>query len=128
MLTHGVVLLHDNARPHTAACTRALLEHFKWELLNHLAYSCDLAPSEYHLFTCVKNWFGKQCFDDNEELMKYVKRGRAHKRQSFLTQANTNLLPDATGVSVPAVTTLRSSLSTRVFFIYNNFFLIAVFI
>jgi hypothetical protein len=32
MLTYGVVLLHDNARPHTAARTRALLEHFNWEL------------------------------------------------------------------------------------------------
>jgi hypothetical protein len=28
MLISGVVLLHDNERPHTAACTRALLEHF----------------------------------------------------------------------------------------------------
>jgi hypothetical protein len=28
MLTPGVVLLHDNAHPHTAACTRTLLEHF----------------------------------------------------------------------------------------------------
>jgi hypothetical protein len=32
MLTGGVVLLHDNARPHTAARTRALLEHLNWEL------------------------------------------------------------------------------------------------
>jgi hypothetical protein len=29
MLTSGVVLLHDNMRPHTAAHTRALLEHFQ---------------------------------------------------------------------------------------------------
>jgi hypothetical protein len=28
MLTSGVVLLHDNARLHTAARTRRLLEHF----------------------------------------------------------------------------------------------------
>jgi hypothetical protein len=28
MLTYGVVLLHDNALPHTAGRTRALLEHF----------------------------------------------------------------------------------------------------
>jgi hypothetical protein len=28
MLTSGVVLLHDNACPHTAARTRALPEHF----------------------------------------------------------------------------------------------------
>jgi hypothetical protein len=37
MLTHGVVLLHDNARPNTAAHTRALVEHFNWELFDHLS-------------------------------------------------------------------------------------------
>jgi hypothetical protein len=35
MLTYGVVLLHDNARSHSAARTRALLEHFNWELFDH---------------------------------------------------------------------------------------------
>jgi hypothetical protein len=35
MLTPGVVLLHGNARPHTAARTRTLLEHFNWELFDH---------------------------------------------------------------------------------------------
>jgi histone-lysine N-methyltransferase SETMAR len=55
MLTYGVVLLHDNARPHTAARTRALLEHFHWELSDHSPYSPDLALSEYHLFTYLKN-------------------------------------------------------------------------
>jgi hypothetical protein len=33
MLTSGVVLLHDNADPHTAARTRVLLEHFSWEFV-----------------------------------------------------------------------------------------------
>jgi hypothetical protein len=35
MLTYGVVVLHDNARPHTAAPTLSLLEHFNWELFDH---------------------------------------------------------------------------------------------
>jgi hypothetical protein len=34
MLTPGEMLLHDNARPHTAASTRILLEHFNWELFD----------------------------------------------------------------------------------------------
>jgi transposase len=42
MLTYGVVLLHDNSRPHTAARTSALLEHFNWELFDHPPYSPDL--------------------------------------------------------------------------------------
>jgi hypothetical protein len=35
MLTRGVVLLHDNARPHTAAQTQALIMSFGWEQMNH---------------------------------------------------------------------------------------------
>jgi hypothetical protein len=35
MLTSGVVLLREIALPHTAARTRALLEHFNWELFDH---------------------------------------------------------------------------------------------
>jgi transposase len=49
MLTYSAVVLHGNARPHTAARTRALLKHFKWELFEHPPY--DLAPDDYHLFT-----------------------------------------------------------------------------
>jgi transposase len=53
MLTSGVlvVLLYDNACPHTAACARALLEHFNWQLFDHPPYSPDLALSKYHMFT-----------------------------------------------------------------------------
>jgi hypothetical protein len=35
MLTSNAVFLHDNARPHKAARTGALLEHFNWELFDH---------------------------------------------------------------------------------------------
>jgi hypothetical protein len=55
MLTSGVVLLNDNARPHKAAGTRALLEHFNWELFDHQSYNPDLAPDYYHVFAYLKN-------------------------------------------------------------------------
>jgi hypothetical protein len=38
MLASGVVLLHDNARSHTAARNGALLEHCNWELIDHPPY------------------------------------------------------------------------------------------
>jgi hypothetical protein len=74
MLITDIVLLHDNARPHTstAARTRVLLEHFNWELFVNLPYSFDLAPSDYHPFTYLKNWLGSQRFNSNE-LMEGVK-------------------------------------------------------
>jgi transposase len=51
------MILHDDARPHTstAARARALLEHFNWELFDHPPYNPDLAPSDCHLFTDLKN-------------------------------------------------------------------------
>jgi transposase len=73
MLTSGVVLLHDNVLPHTAAHSRALLEHFNWELFDHPPKSPDLAPSDYHLFTYLKNWLGSQCFNNTKELMEGIK-------------------------------------------------------
>jgi hypothetical protein len=45
MLTSGVVLLRDSVCPHTAAGTRALLEHFNWELCDQPPYSPGLATT-----------------------------------------------------------------------------------
>jgi hypothetical protein len=67
MLTCGVVLLNENARPHTGARTRTLLEHLDWEWFDYPSHSRDLAPSDYHLFTrtCLKNWLRSQRFNNN---------------------------------------------------------------
>jgi hypothetical protein len=39
MLTSGLVLLHDNVHPYTAAGARALRERHNWELFDHPPYS-----------------------------------------------------------------------------------------
>ena len=49
-----IVLLHDNARPHSAAHTVETLQKLNFEVLAHPLYSPDLAPSEYHLFGPLK--------------------------------------------------------------------------
>jgi hypothetical protein len=49
MLTYGVVFLYDNKHPHTAACSRPLLENSNWELVDYPLYSPDLALSDYHM-------------------------------------------------------------------------------
>jgi hypothetical protein len=72
MLTKGVVLLHDNVRPHTAACKNALIKLFSWEIFDHPPYSSDLVPSDYHLFNKMKVWLVTQRFHTNEELMDGV--------------------------------------------------------
>jgi transposase len=73
MQTYGVVLLHEDSCSHSAAHTWALLEYFNWELFDHPPYSSDLTPSDYHLFTYLKNWLGSQHFNNNEELIEGVK-------------------------------------------------------
>jgi histone-lysine N-methyltransferase SETMAR len=57
--------------PHTAAHTGVLLEHFNWVLFDHPPYSTDLVPSDYYLFTYLKNWIGSQSFN-SIELMESV--------------------------------------------------------
>jgi [histone H3]-lysine36 N-dimethyltransferase SETMAR len=66
------LLIHDNARPHTANRTREVLESFKWELFPHPPYSPDLAPSDYHLFPTMKKWLATQRFEDDAELQQEV--------------------------------------------------------
>jgi hypothetical protein len=95
MLTPSVLvlLLHDNARPHTAARTRALLEHFNCELFDHPHYSPDLAPSDYHLFTFLKNWLGLQRFSNNEQLMEGVKSWLSSQAADFYDTGIQELFP-----------------------------------
>jgi transposase len=72
MLTKGVVLLRDNARPHTTARTNALIKLFNWEIFDHPPYSPNLAPIAYQLFTKMKVWLATQHFHTKEELMDGV--------------------------------------------------------
>ncbi|GBN28381.1 hypothetical protein AVEN_72416-1 [Araneus ventricosus] len=67
MLREGILLLHDNARPYTAAQTRASLDSFGWEGLDHPLYSPDLATSDFHLFRHIKHHLaGSHCNDDED--------------------------------------------------------------
>ena len=49
-MSRGILLLHDNARPHTANLTQATIRDLNFETLSHPPYSPDLAPSDFWLF------------------------------------------------------------------------------
>ena len=85
ILTKGVVLLH-NARPHTAARTKALIKIFNWEIFDQPPYSPDLAPSDYHLFTKMKVWLATQRFHTDEELMDGVNNWLHNLAVSFFDE------------------------------------------
>jgi len=72
MFSRGVCLLHDNARPHSAHLTTALLEKFKWDILGHPPYSLDLEPSDFHLFLHLKKHLAGKKLDDDDEVQEEV--------------------------------------------------------
>jgi len=53
-----VLLLHNNARPHSAALTQEKLAQMYWTVLEHPPYSPDLSPCDYHMFGPLKEALG----------------------------------------------------------------------
>ena len=64
----GVILQHDNARPHVAKTTLEKLKELKWEALIHPPYSPDLAPTDFHLFLSLSNFLRGKKFGSLEPL------------------------------------------------------------
>ena len=62
LLSSGVLLQHDNARPHTARTTVATITDLHFECLPHPPYSPDLAPSDFHMFGALKEAMGGKKF------------------------------------------------------------------
>lgn len=73
LLTSGVLLLHDNARPHSAIHTQNLIRSFGWEQIDHPPYSPDLAPSDFHLFRYLKEFLSGKRFATDDEVKEAVK-------------------------------------------------------
>ena len=92
MLSRGIVLIHDNARPHTATATQELLTTFKWEQFDHPPYSPDLAPSDYHLFQHLKSFLGGQRFHD-DEVKEYVSMWLKSQAANFFNDGICRLAP-----------------------------------
>jgi transposase len=68
LLTAGVILLHNNARSHTAAATVNHIATFGWELLDHAPCSPDLSPSDFHFFPTLKRTPERRRFTTNEDV------------------------------------------------------------
>ena len=49
-----VLLLHGNARPHTARQTKETTSVLEFELLPHPPYNPDLTSSDFHLFGSLR--------------------------------------------------------------------------
>jgi hypothetical protein len=69
------------------------LEHFNWKLFDHPSYSPDLTPSDYHLFTYLKDWLGSQRFNNNEQLMEGVKSWLSSQAADFFDTSIQKFIP-----------------------------------
>lgn len=72
MLTEGVILLHDNARPHTANIITSQIARMRWEVLEHPPYSPDLSPCDFHVFGPLKKALKGQRFQSDAEVQQAV--------------------------------------------------------
>ncbi|KAA0192076.1 hypothetical protein HAZT_HAZT002775 [Hyalella azteca] len=84
MLSSGVVLIHDSARPHSAALKKCLLDGVKWDVLDRPAYNPDLAPSNHHLILELKKMLGGQSLRTDDELQDAMKSIPNHWRQTSM--------------------------------------------
>jgi hypothetical protein len=72
LLSTGVLLQHDNARPRTARSTVATIQDLSFDCLPHLLYSPDLAPRDFHVFGPLKEAMGGKSFRSDEEVQQAV--------------------------------------------------------
>ena len=66
-LTHGVLLLHDNAPVHKSNITQTAIQYRGFIGLNHPVYSLDTATSDCHLFSNVKNFVRSRNFENDND-------------------------------------------------------------
>lgn len=78
-----MILLHDNARPHTANLTHEKLEEIHWTTLEHSPYSPDLSPCDYHISGSLKEALGGQRFDNNTAVEAFVRNWMETRPSSF---------------------------------------------
>jgi histone-lysine N-methyltransferase SETMAR len=72
LLSKGVLLLRDNARPHSAAATVTTIQKLKIETINYPPCSPDLDPSNYHVFGMLKEALQGRRFHNDDEVKQAV--------------------------------------------------------
>jgi hypothetical protein len=80
-LARGVLLRHDNARPHTARATQKRIQELQWGTF--------YGPSDIHMFGPLKSHLIDKRFADNEEVETEV-------RKWLIRQSKTSALPVST--------------------------------
>ena len=74
MFAAGVLILHDNARPHATGAASEISEKYGWQVLPHPPYSPDMSPPDFDLFPKMKKPLRGKRFRSIEEVSNEVTR------------------------------------------------------
>ena len=86
LLSTGVLLQHDNARPHIVRSTAATIKDLSFECLPHPPYSPDLAPSDFHVFGPLKEAMGGKTFRSDEEVQQAMREWLHSQPNDFFSR------------------------------------------
>jgi histone-lysine N-methyltransferase SETMAR len=92
LLSKGVLLLHDNARPHSATATVQTVQQLGFELLPHHPYSPDPAPSDYHIFGSLKETLCGHRFDSRGDVQQAVQMWLCEELKSLFFEGMKKLV------------------------------------
>ena len=79
-VSYGVLLRHDNVPIYKYNIVQAAIRQAGFIELNHLAYSSDIASSDYHLFSNLKKFVRLKNFSSDDEVVTTV--------EDYLTDLN----------------------------------------
>lgn len=82
-LARGVLFLQDNAPVHTARVARDALKATGFAEIDHPAYSPDLAPSDFFLFSKLKKELRGRRFSDDNEMKSAVESHFQEKSSEY---------------------------------------------
>ena len=71
-VSHGVLLLHDNAPIYKCNIVQAVIRQVGFIELNDLAYSLDIAPTNYHPLSNLKKFLRDKNFSSDDEAVTTV--------------------------------------------------------
>ena len=66
------MLLHDNAPVHKSNIVQATIRQAGFAELNYPAYSPDIAPTDYHMFSHLKKFLRGKSFGFDDEVIATV--------------------------------------------------------
>ena len=90
-VSHGVLLLHDNAPIHKCKIVQAAIRQDDFIELNHPTYSPDIAPSDYHLFSNLKKFLRGKNFSSDDEAVTTVEYYLTDLNSEFFCKGIQNL-------------------------------------